>query len=214
MKESTTAYPMLCVMPVVILWGLTLSVHSSPDLYAQHLASADEITSDIRKIEGIYEATATILALVSFGSVLGVRLSTNRYAAGIQRGSLTLVFGGSLLVIIIQVLVMGGLCCGYLLAGQYLVYIMLTGMALIVMVGVYIIIVAAQNKDTSNRRKRSERATRIINKPNRKGLRTDHPKSKTGQPNINKPSTKLRAKARRTSDDSTSKGHLPPNDSP
>lgn len=187
----------------------------APDQYVQYFPDAAKIPSDIHKIEGIYEATATILALVSFGSVLGVRLSTNRHAAGLQQGGLILVFGGSFLVIIIQVLVLGGLCCGSLSTIQYLAYITLTGLALIEMVGGYAVIVYGQSGMASSRMAHTKKARSAVNKKarsagNRTGRRTPktgRSKSGTGSSHAGKPSTERRARTRRTSDSNTLKEH-------
>ena len=209
MGAKTTIRPRRYALAfILLLWGLTLAVYvTPPDLYAQYVVDTDQAPPTANNVEGVYEATATILALVSFGSVLGVRLSTNKDTAGRQLGGLILVSGGSLLVIIIQVLVMGGLCCGSLPTSQYLAYIVLTGLALMAIVGGYATIVIAQNTAASSRMVRAKRAKSTVNKTASKKPKPGRPKkSGTGQPNAGKPSTKPQAKARRRSSGNTSKG--------
>ena len=81
---------------IMILWLVTILVAVMPsDLYATYLIDTDQDMLVIDKVEGVYEATATILALVSFGSILGIRLSTNKDTAGRQRSGLLLIVGSS-----------------------------------------------------------------------------------------------------------------------
>ena len=112
-KKAPTDPRRYAIVFVMVLSGLIVVAHVMPsDWYAQYIMDTNQDMLVVDKVEGVYEATATILALVSFGSVLGIRLSTNKDASGRQLGGLLLVSGGSLHVIVIQVLVMGGVCCG------------------------------------------------------------------------------------------------------
>lgn len=60
---------------------------------------------------GLFEASATILAFVSLGSVLGVRLNQNNMQSRVQFGGIILVLLCSAVVILIQTGIMLGLCC-------------------------------------------------------------------------------------------------------
>ena len=148
-------YPIIFVMILLCMTGLVAIIPS--DCYASYIIDTNQDMLVLDKVNGVYEATATILALVSFGSVLGMRLSANKNTAGRQRGGLLLVSGSSINVILIQVLVMGGLCCGSLFTSQYFIYITLTGIALIGMVLGYATIVTAQSKTAYRRPPRTNR---------------------------------------------------------
>lgn len=82
---------------------------------------------------GIYEASATILALVGFGSTIGVKISANKQRASIQWMGLSLVYGSSALVILAQTLIMTTLCCLGLYELFYMMFMMLTSIALLLM---------------------------------------------------------------------------------
>ena len=163
------------IMFVVILLCVTILVVIIPsDCYAQYIIDMDQDMLVIDKVEGVYEATATILALVSFGSVLGIRLSANKDTAVRQRGGLLLVLGSSIHVILIQVLVMGGLCCGSLFTSQYLIYITLTGIALMGMILCYVTIVTAQTKPNMRRPPRTNRIKGNIKITTKTEVEVDH----------------------------------------
>lgn len=97
--------------------------------------------------DGLYEASATILALVGFGSTIGVRISSDRTRATTQLSGLILVFGSSGVVIITQVAIMVGLCCLNLNQITYALYLLITGMALIMMMFGYILLIAQQKEE-------------------------------------------------------------------
>lgn len=88
----------------------------------------------------------------------------------------------------IQVLVMGELCCGSLFTSQYSLYITLTGIALMGIVLGYATIVTAQSKAATRR----------------------PPRTKRIGGNINKTTRKSKAKAHRKSDSKVSREHRPP----
>lgn len=214
-KKAPTRSNARALAFVMVLLVLAFAVYTVPsDLYSRYVIDADKELVGVNGVEGMYEATATILALVSFGSILGVKLNPNKDAAGRQRGGLLLVSGGSAVVIIIQVSVMTKLCCGSLFASQYIIHIGLTGLALMVIVLGYLVIAVAQDTVDSSRmtHKRIERA---VSKTTRKPRGSPAKKTDTKRPQPNKPATKKpKAKARRTSGDNTSKGHQPPSGPP
>ena len=214
-KKAPTRSGTRALVLVLVLACLTIAVPEIPtDWYAHYVIDVDHATT-VGGIDGIYEATATILALVSFGSVLGVRLSSNKDAAGRQRGGLALVSGGSFLVVIIQASVMVKLCCGSLPASQYIIYIGLTGVALGVIILGYLTIALTQDTVASSRIAHDRRIKGAVSKTTRKPRGPPVKKAGTKRPQPNKPATKKpKAKARRTSGDNTSKGHQPPSGPP
>ena len=98
-------------------------------------------------IDGMYEASATILALVGFGSTIGVKISTNKLRASIQLAGLLLVFGGSITIIMAQVFIMIGLCCLGLSQLSYIAFLLWTGVALLVMLLGYLALVLQQQME-------------------------------------------------------------------
>ena len=79
-------YAAIFVMILLCVTGLVAIIPS--DCYASYIIDMNQDVLVLGNIEGVYEATATILALVSFGSVLGIRLSANKDTAGRQRSGL------------------------------------------------------------------------------------------------------------------------------
>lgn len=101
----------------------------------------------VDNIDGMYEASASILALVGFGSTIGVKISANKLRAQAQLAGLLLVFGGSGLVIMTQVIIMMGLCCIGLHQLLYVIFLVYTGLCLLVMLLGYLALVIQQHKE-------------------------------------------------------------------
>ena len=115
---------------------LVLTIHQA----LHNLVSSPDMTWK-EDTDGLYEASATILALVGFGSTIGVKISANKMRAAAQLAGLTLVFGASSIVIMVQVVTMMGLCCWGLFQETYGAYILLTGISLLVMLLGYAVLV-------------------------------------------------------------------------
>lgn len=101
----------------------------------------------VDNIDGMYEASASILALVGFGSTIGVKISANKLRAQAQLAGLLLVFGGSGLVIMTQVIIMMGLCCSGLHQFFYGIFLTYTGLCLLVMLLGYLALVLQQHRE-------------------------------------------------------------------
>ena len=97
--------------------------------------------------DGLYAASATILALVGFGSIIGVRIRSDRTRATTQLSGIILVFGSSSVVILTQVVTMIGLCCLNLNHLTYALYLLITGMTLIIMMVGYILLITQQKEE-------------------------------------------------------------------
>ncbi len=124
-----------------------------------HIIFQDQLTKPLSdlfqemKEDGLYEASAMILALVGFGSIIGVRISSDRTLATTQVSGLILVFGSSSVVIITQVLIMIGVCCFDLTQLTYITYLWITCLALIIMMFGYTLLITQQREEDKADRK-------------------------------------------------------------
>ena len=151
MEPSNKAGIFLVVMLVMI----AIVAVVPPWHYGDPLGiDAEKAMRDAGKIDGMYEATATILGLVGFGSIIGIRFSTNKEQFGIQKGGLLLVGGCNVLVILLQTLTMIGVCCAGLPMIVYGLYVMLTGITLMGMVFGYVMMAKAQLDEAGHRHTR------------------------------------------------------------
>lgn len=142
-------------MAVVVLFGVVAVFHIlPPECYAGHIGMSEPSESWENGTDGLYEATATVMGLVSFGSFVGIKLSTNRERAGLQRGGLIMIFGCNIIMVLIQSSTMLGICCLDIHMARYAVYIQLTAITLMGMLFGYAMIFSAQNKEVRQRRTR------------------------------------------------------------
>lgn len=135
--------------------GIAAASLVPPWIYGAPLGiDVNEAMKNASTVNGIYEATATILGLVGLGSIIGVKFSTNKEQFGVQRGGLVLVGGCNVLVILIQTLIMLGVCCAGLPIIVYGMYVWLTGVSLMGMVFGYVVMAFAQMGETGYRQAR------------------------------------------------------------
>lgn len=94
----------LAMVLFILLDNLTIPFDTAP-------VSSRLDTAWIEDKGGMYEASATILALVSFGYVLGVRFGATVEGVRHQGSGIKLIFLSTVAVIISQTSIMLGLCC-------------------------------------------------------------------------------------------------------
>ena len=116
--------------------------------------------AELDDLDGIYEASATILALIGFGSTIGVKISTNEKQANTQLTGLILVFGCGAIVIIAQVFTMMGACCLGLSEKIYIGILMHTGASLLCMLMGYFVLVQRPQTEVGVDDKFSSEASR------------------------------------------------------
>lgn len=130
----------------------------------------------LERAGGVYEASATILAVVSLGSILGVRIDTDPEQAKIQKAALYLVLGCSGVVVLAQVLTMIGICCLGLGSTTYAIYLGVTGLSLLTMFGGYATLIRTQALTRRTRSRRGKRTNVITGKKVRQGVQQDQDK--------------------------------------
>lgn len=81
--------------------------------------------------DGLFEASATILAFVSLGSILGIRLSSDKTQGTAQFGAVAFVLILSIVVLVIQTIIIISLCCFTLYANVYAVLMAVTAICFI-----------------------------------------------------------------------------------
>ena len=122
---------LMWVIMVLTASGLVLLISSTPN-------------KPLDDVDGIFEASATILAFVSLGSVLGVRFNRNITRSRRQFGGIIVVLVFSATVIIIQTAIMLGLCCFGLNTHTYAILMILTAIGFILMIFGYLIYIIGQ----------------------------------------------------------------------
>lgn len=98
----------------------------------------------------VYIASATILALTSFGSIVGVRISSERETARVQAGGITLMLGSVMAIVFVQVWVMITACCGELAQSGYKCAMMGTAVLLICVLLGHAAVVGAQIEESKS----------------------------------------------------------------
>lgn len=95
--------------------------------------------------DGLFEASATILAFVSLGSVLGVRFNTNTPQKNmVQFGGIIVILICSAIVIIVQTIIILGLCCFELYTHDYAKLMISTASCFLMSILGYVIFVSGQ----------------------------------------------------------------------
>ena len=97
---------------------------------------------------GMYEASATILALTSLGYLLGIRFGVTVRGLKYQGLGIALVSASIIVVIIVQTHIMWGLCCGDITQSSYGISLIVTGVALAAVVYGYFIILLIPYRET------------------------------------------------------------------
>lgn len=114
-------------LAVVILIVVGLVIGCMILVYSQ---SSDRLLND--SVDGLFEASATILAFVSLGSILGVRLSANRDQGSVQFGAIGMVLICSAAVLLIQTAIIILFCCFDLYANVYALLMVATAVCFII----------------------------------------------------------------------------------
>ena len=118
-KRKTITWTAVLVVLGLVIYGMASAASSF----------SDKLLNDK---DGLFEASATILAFVSLGSVLDVRLSSDRAKGAAQFGGIAVVLICSAVVIIIQTAIILWLCCFELYASTYVIMMIVTALCFIV----------------------------------------------------------------------------------
>ena len=97
----------------------------------------------------VYLASATILALATFGSVLAVVVSGRPEIHKPKGQGASMMFAGVGAVIILQFLIMYGACCSNFDAGYFFILLLFTAVALVIVVGGFARVIDSLLKDPS-----------------------------------------------------------------
>lgn len=118
------------IMPLALL--VTVVVLTLISYYDISIQPVDQQGAKwANEVNGIYEASATILVITSLASILSVKISSDRDKARIQHAGIVMVIGNNIVIILTQITIMLGLCCTGLEKITYFKYMGITGVSLI-----------------------------------------------------------------------------------
>ena len=149
---------------LLILLGITIIMFAQWFHFLQSVSESKWFTDGFAIILGwlkqgepighhgyILAASATILALTSFGSILGVRISKDRVTVQTQAKGFIFILGGAVAITITQALIMGATCCNELHSVAYLTLLAVTALYLICMIVGYAIVIRAYIDETQRK---------------------------------------------------------------